>query len=120
VFDKKELALCEMRSKFLISCFTFISVHEIGLAEIREHIFFLPDSIIGQLCEDLNKIAGRRTRYDRVQIQNTKWLWFVSNMITALNNNKRLCGCFEIYQVLWPGFSIQQNESISFCSVMNS
>jgi len=49
------------------------------------------------LCENLNKIAGRGTYYDRFEIQNTKWLRFVSNVITALNNNKILCGCFRMY-----------------------
>ena len=64
---------------------------------IFECVSFSPDSSIGQLCEDLNKIVGRGMCYDRFDIQNTKWLWFVSNMITALNNNKILCGCFGIY-----------------------
>jgi len=50
---------------------------------IFELISFSPDSSIGQLFEDLNKIAGRGIYYDTFEIQNTKWLWFVSNMITA-------------------------------------
>ena len=82
-------------ASFLISGFTFISVSENWL--IFERVSSSPDSSIGQLCEDLNKIAGREIYYDRFEIQNTKWLWFVSNMITALNNNKILCGCFGMY-----------------------
>ena len=46
-----------------------------------ESISFLPHSSIGQLCEDLNKIAGRGIYYDRFEIQNKKWLWFVSNIV---------------------------------------
>jgi len=79
---------------------------------------FLPDSSIGQLCEDLNKIHGRVIYFHRFKIQYTKLLWFVSNMFTALNNYKILCRCFGIYPSLEPGFSVQQNESISLCSIM--
>jgi len=64
---------------------------------IFERVSFSPDSSIGQLCEDLNKIARRGTCYDRFEIQDTKWLWFVCNKFTALNNNKILCGCFGMY-----------------------
>ena len=49
------------------------------------------------MCEDLNKIAGRGIYYDIFEIQNTKWLWLVSKMFTALNSNKILCGCFGLY-----------------------
>jgi len=65
-------------------------------------ISFSPDSCIGQLCEDLNKIGGPKNFYDRFEIQNGKWLWFVSNMITTLNN-KILCGCFGLYSSFVAG-----------------
>ena len=53
-------------------------------------ISFSTDSGIGQLCENLNNIVGQGTYYDTFEIQNTKWFWFVSNMVTALNNEKTL------------------------------
>ena len=82
--------------------------------------FFSPDSSIGQLCEDLNKIAGRGNYYDRFEIQNTKWLWFVNNMITALNNNKLLCGCFGTYPSFAAGFLNTAKRIHFLCSVMKS
>jgi hypothetical protein len=60
-------------------------------------IYFLPNSSIGQLCKDLNETVGQGIYYDRFEIQNTKWLWFFSNMVTAINNHKTLCGCFGMY-----------------------
>jgi len=56
-------------------------------AAISEY-FFPIDSGIGQLCEDLNEIVGQGIYYDTFEIQNTKWFWFISNMVTALNNKK--------------------------------
>ena len=47
---------------------------------------------MAQLCEDLNEIVGDEIYYDTFQIRNTKWLWFVSNMVIAMNNDKALCG----------------------------
>ena len=60
-------------------------------------ISFSTDSGIGQLCEDLNEIVGQGIYYDTFEIENTKWFWFVSNIITALNNDNVLCGSFGIY-----------------------
>jgi len=65
-------------------------------AELQK-VSFLPDSGMGQLCEDLNEIVGDEIYYDTFQIRNTKWLWFVSNMVQAMNNDKALCGCFGLY-----------------------
>jgi len=59
-----------------------------------QNIYFLPGSSNGQLCEGLNKIVGQGIYYDRFEIPNTKWLWFVSNMVTAMNNDEILCCCF--------------------------
>jgi len=64
--------------------------------EIRK-LIFLPDSSIGQLCEDLNEIVGQGIYYNKLEIQNTKRFGFVSNMVTAMSNNKILCGCFGMY-----------------------
>ena len=58
---------------------------------------FTPDSSIGQLCEDLNKIVGYGIYYDTFKIQNTKWLWFVEHFITIINSNTVLCGSFDVY-----------------------
>jgi len=62
-----------------------------------QNISLLPNSIIGQLCEDLNEIFGQGIYYDRFEIKNKKWLWFVSIMFTAMNNDKTLCGCCGMY-----------------------
>jgi hypothetical protein len=52
---------------------------------------------MGQLCEDLNIIAGYGIYYDTFEIQNTKWLWLVNNIVTTMNGNKVLCGSFGVY-----------------------
>jgi len=71
VFHKKQFGLCGLLSKLLISGFTFISVRGNGVADFRKRIFFLSNSSIAQLCEDLNKIPGRGIYHDRFKIQNT-------------------------------------------------
>ena len=65
-----------------------------------EDVCFLSNSRIGGLREDLNVIIGQELYYDTFEIQNTKWFWFVSNMVTAMNNDEALRGCFGLY----PGF----------------
>jgi len=52
------------------------------------------------MCEDLNEIVGHRIYYDAFGIQNTKWLWFVSNMVTAMNNDRTLC----LHLGMYPSF----------------
>jgi len=78
----------------------------------------LPDSSIGLLCEDRNKIAGQGIYYDRFEIQNTKLLCFVSNMITALNNNKIFFGCFGMYQSFVAGilYTAKQIHLFMLCN----
>jgi len=46
------------------------------------------------LCEDLNNIIGQGIWYDTFHVQNTKWLQFVHEIITDMNNDKVMCGCF--------------------------
>jgi len=58
---------------------------------------FSTDSFIGQLCVDLNKISGRGIYYDTIDIQNTKLLWFVNNIMATINSNKVLWGSFGTY-----------------------
>ena len=57
---------------------------------------FTSDSSIGQLCEDLNKIAGYGIYCDTFEIQNTKWIWLVNNFIMIINSNK-VCCLFVVY-----------------------
>jgi len=86
-----------------------------------EGISVLPNSSIGQLCEDLNEIVGQGIYYNRFEIQNTKWLWFVSNMITAMNNDKTLCGCFVMYPRFVAGIlNSARRIHLFLCSVMKS
>jgi len=43
---------------------------------------------VGQLCEELNNIVGQGISYDTYHVQNTKWLQFVHDIITDMNNDK--------------------------------
>ena len=78
-------------------------------------ISFIPDSSIGQLCEDLNEITGQGIYYDTFVIHNTKWLWFVSNMVTALNRDNILCGCFGVYPSFVAGILNRVKKFTSLC-----
>jgi hypothetical protein len=60
-------------------------------------VSFLPNLGIGQLCEDLNTIIGQGIWYVTFQILNTRWLWLVSDLVTALNSDNALCGTFGFY-----------------------
>ena len=63
-------------------------------------ISFSTDSGIGQLCEDLNEIVGQGIYYDTFEIENTKWFWFVSNIITVLNNDNYCVDVLEFIRVM--------------------
>jgi hypothetical protein len=43
-----------------------------------------------KLCEDLNTIVEKDIWYDTFQVQNTKWLWLVHNIVTTLNSDNVL------------------------------
>ena len=60
-------------------------------------VSYLSNASIGHLCEDLNNIVGRGIWYDTFDVQNTKWLWLVNDIVTTLNSAKVLCGCFGLY-----------------------
>jgi hypothetical protein len=60
-------------------------------------VLFQPDKNIGQLCEKLNNMVGSAIGYDTFAIRNIKWLWFVNNIIAAMNNDNILCGCFGLF-----------------------
>jgi hypothetical protein len=64
-------------------------------------VSFLPNSSIGQLCEDLNTIIGQGILYDTFQVQNTKWLWLVNDLV---NSDNVLCGTLGFIQVMLPEF----------------
>jgi hypothetical protein len=58
---------------------------------------FLPNWSIGELCEDLNTIVGQGICYDTFQIQNTKWLWLVNDIVTTINSDNVRCATFGLY-----------------------
>jgi len=57
----------------------------------------IPKENIGQLFEDLNIIIGQNIWYDTFHVRNTKCLHFVHDIITAMNNDKDMCGSFGLY-----------------------
>ena len=58
---------------------------------------FRPDANIGHLCDNLNNTVGKGIWFDTFQIQNTKWLWLVNNVIAVLNSDNIHFGCFGQY-----------------------
>jgi len=65
-------------------------------------VSFLPNSSIGQFCEDLNTIVGQGIWYDIFQVQNTKWLWLVNDIVTIINSNNVLGASFRLYPSYVP------------------
>jgi hypothetical protein len=74
-------------------------------------VTFLPDSSIGQLCEDLNTMVGLSIWYDTFQVQNTKWLWLVNDSVANINNV--LCGSFGLYPSYVAGM-LNSGQEINF------
>jgi len=52
-----------------------------GFSGFRNDLY-LRNSSIGRSCENLNIVVGQAFWYDTFQIQNTKWLWFVNDIVT--------------------------------------
>jgi hypothetical protein len=69
----------------------------------------------GELCEDLNTIIGQGIGYDTFQVQNTKWLWLVSEL-TTLNSDNVLCGTFGLYPSYVAGI-LNSVKQFDFCVV---
>ena len=65
------------------------------------------------MCKDLNKIVGQGIYYDTFKIQNTKWLWFVNDIVSVSNNDKVLCGSFGFYPSYLAGI-LPSVEEIHF------
>jgi len=59
-------------------------------------VSFPPNSSMRHLCEDLNNIVGKGVWYDTFQVQNTKSLWLVNNIVTTMSNDKVLCDSFGL------------------------
>ena len=80
-------------------------------------VSFLPNSSIGELCEDLNTIIGQGIWYDTFQVQNTKWLRLVNDIVTTLNNYV-LCATFGLYPSYVAGIlnSIKQINFYVLCN----
>jgi len=78
----------------------------------------LPNSSIGRLCENLNNIVGQCVSYDKFQVQNTKWLWLVNDIVTTMNIDKVLCGSFGLYPSHAAGIlnSVKEIHFYVFCS----
>jgi len=50
------------------------------------YVSFHPSASIGHLCENLCTLVGLGIWYDMFSVQNTKWLWLVNDIVSALNN----------------------------------
>ena len=76
-------------------------------------VSFLPNSNIGRLCEDLNNIVGQGIWYDTFEVTNTKWLWFMNDIVTTMNSDNVLCGSFRLYPCYAAG-SLNSVKEILF------
>jgi len=88
-------------------------------------VFIKPKGSVGQLFEDLNNTIGEGIWNDTFHVQNTKCLQFVHEIITFMNNDKVMCGCFELYPSYVAGilntvkdinFSILCEEKLNYAN----
>ena len=80
-------------------CFSYISVSSLRVMDFLNYsdVLFGSGVDMGWLCKELNHNEGASIWYDRISFQNTKWLWFVNDVVTLMNNDKVLCGVFGLY-----------------------
>jgi hypothetical protein len=81
-------------------------------------VSFLPNSSIGKLCENLNTTVGQGIWYDTYQVQNQKWLWLVNNIVTIMNSDNMICGCFGLFPSYVAGIlnSVRENNFYVLCN----
>ena len=68
---------------------------------------------MGQLCKTLDRIVGASIWYDTFTARNSKWLSFVNDVVTSINNDKALCGVFGLYPT-YVGSILTKEQEISF------
>jgi len=81
-------------------------------------VSFLPYLSLGKLCEDLNTTVGQGIWYDTFQVQNTKWLWLMNDIVTIMNSDNMLCGCFGLFPSYVAGI-LNSVKEINFYVVCN-
>jgi hypothetical protein len=79
-------------------------------------VLFLPYLSLGMLCENLNTTVGQGIRYDTFQVQNTNWLWLVNNIVTTMNSDNMICGCFGHFTSYVAGI-LNSIKEINFSSL---
>jgi hypothetical protein len=73
---------------------------------------------MGWLCKELDHTVGASIWYDTFRVQNKKWLWFLINAVTAMNNDKVLCGVFGLYPCFVAG-TLSEVQEINFYVLSN-
>jgi len=63
-------------------------------------------------------MVGNAIWYDTFNIQNTKWLWLVNDIVAAMNRDGIKCCCFELYPSFVAGILNSVND-IHFYVVCN-
>jgi hypothetical protein len=72
-----------------------------------------------QLSKTLDHIIDFSIWYDIFTVQNSKWLWFVKDIITNINKDKALCGVFCLYPTYVAGI-LSRVEEINFYILSNN
>jgi hypothetical protein len=79
-----------------------------------EELSFHPDANVGHLCNNVNNTIVIGNWYDTYQVQNTKWLWLVNNVVAVLNSYNMHCGCIGQYASYVAGI-LNLVKEINFC-----
>jgi hypothetical protein len=83
-----------------------------------EKVSFHPDANVEHLCNNLNNTIGMGIWYDTFQVQNTKWLRLVNNIVAVLKSDNMHCGCFGQYASYVAGI-LNSVKEINFCVLCN-
>ena len=85
------------------------------------HVSFIPYLSLGKLCEELNTTVGQGIWYDTFQVQNTEWLWLVNDIVTTMNSDNMLCGCFGLFPSYVAGIlnSVKEINFYVLCNKRN-
>ena len=73
---------------------------------------------MNRLSNNLNQLVGVGIWHDTYKVQNTKWLWLVSDIVSAMNSDKVLCGVAGVYPGYVAGILNQVTE-INFYVLCN-
>ena len=100
-----------------LNCLKVSSATHNGFSRIRRYFFstiLKPWKVVWRL----KNTVGQGIWYDTFQVQNSKWLWLVNDIVTTMNSDNMLCGCFGLFPSYVAGIlnSVKQINFYVLCN----